>query len=203
MKILKDYQESTVDSIIANTNLKKIYYTDKQCKAIFTVLKPGAHALFYTKTNTQDLMGLMVRLAGFEIRDAIAIVGNKALFIVARKPLSESTVAANTLKWGTGGLNIDASRVGTEVITQRQITGENNKHIGHAESGIVRKQTGVTTQTTGRFPANIILDEEAAELLDEQNEGASRFFYVAKDNKAMFHYLKTMITPTDGNCLFI
>ena len=29
---------------------------------------------------------------------------------VLRKPLSESTVAANTLKHGTGGLNIDASR---------------------------------------------------------------------------------------------
>ena len=61
MKKLKDYKENTVDSIIANINLKKVYYTDKQCKHIFQVLKPGAHALFYSKTNTQDLMGLMVR----------------------------------------------------------------------------------------------------------------------------------------------
>ena len=31
--------------------------------------------------------------------------------IMARKPLSESTVAANVLRWGTGGLNIDGCRV--------------------------------------------------------------------------------------------
>ncbi len=33
---------------------------------------------------------------------------------LARKPLSEKTVAENVLKWGTGGLNIDGCRVGTE-----------------------------------------------------------------------------------------
>ncbi len=33
-------------------------------------------------------------------------------WVCARKPLSESTVAANVLKWGTGALNIDACRYG-------------------------------------------------------------------------------------------
>ena len=33
---------------------------------------------------------------------------------VARKPLSEKTVAANVLKHGTGGINIDESRIGGE-----------------------------------------------------------------------------------------
>jgi hypothetical protein len=37
--------------------------------------------------------------------------------IVARKPLSESTVAANVLKHGTGGLNIDGGRIGTGDLT--------------------------------------------------------------------------------------
>lgn len=35
-------------------------------------------------------------------------------FTLCRKPLSEKTVAANVLKWGTGGINIDGCRVGTE-----------------------------------------------------------------------------------------
>ena len=35
----------------------------------------------------------------------------------------------------------------------------------------------------GRFPANVILDEEAGQMLDEQQEGASRFFYCAKASK--------------------
>jgi site-specific DNA-methyltransferase (adenine-specific) len=33
------------------------------------------------------------------------------LIVLARKPLSEKTVAANVLKWGTGALNIDGCRV--------------------------------------------------------------------------------------------
>jgi hypothetical protein len=32
-------------------------------------------------------------------------------FTLCRKPLSESTVAKNVLKWGTGGINIDGCRV--------------------------------------------------------------------------------------------
>jgi len=39
--------------------------------------------------------------------------------------------------------------------------------------------------STGRWPANVILDEEAAQMLDEQSgHGASRFFYVAKASRA-------------------
>ena len=39
---------------------------------------------------------------------------------MARKPLSEKTVAENCLKWGTGGINIDGSRVWTEEKLGRQ-----------------------------------------------------------------------------------
>lgn len=35
-------------------------------------------------------------------------------WILVRKPLSEKTVAKNVLRWGTGALNIDGARVGSE-----------------------------------------------------------------------------------------
>ena len=38
------------------------------------VLKPGGHLLAFAGTRTQDLMGMAIRLAGFEIRDMIAWV---------------------------------------------------------------------------------------------------------------------------------
>jgi DNA modification methylase len=83
--------------------------------------------------------------------------------VVARKPLSESTVANNVLKWGTGGLNIDASRVGSEGGTTGIHNGTNKDlrgfNVGHK----------IEELNAGRFPANIILDEEAAGLLDEQS----------------------------------
>jgi len=47
--------------------------------------------------------------------------------VVARKPLSEKTIALNVLKWGTGGINIEKSRVFTqadEVRKQKILAGE-------------------------------------------------------------------------------
>lgn len=38
----------------------------------YRVLKPGGHLLAFAGTRTQDLMGISLRLAGFEIRDSIA-----------------------------------------------------------------------------------------------------------------------------------
>lgn len=86
--------------------------------------------------------------------------------VLARKPLEKDTVAKNVLKWGTGGLNIDAGRIGTEKIKVRQVqTGPN---FNHPVNGAC-KSIGVTTEHTGRFPSNVLLDEEAARLLDEQS----------------------------------
>jgi DNA modification methylase len=105
--------------------------------------------------------------------------------VLARKPLSEKTVALNVLKWGTGGLNIDASRIGSEPVPC-QVSSAGSGYNKYDASGYPGK---VVYQTQGRFPANILLDEEAAEMLDEQSGnagasgGASRFFYVAKASK--------------------
>jgi len=65
------------------------------------------------------------------------------LIVMARKPFKQS-VAKNMLKHGTGGINIDACKVKTEI---------GNK---------------------SRFPANLILDEESAKLLDKQSGNTSK-----------------------------
>jgi DNA modification methylase len=90
--------------------------------------------------------------------------------IIARKPI-EGTVANNVLKWGTGGLNIDGSRVGRQdgdVSTG----GYGNGGIGMSSVGLNQgegKDAQWQTSTSGRWPANIILDPYTAELLDEQS----------------------------------
>jgi site-specific DNA-methyltransferase (adenine-specific) len=71
---------------------------------------------------------------------------------VARKPLSEKTVAENVLKWGTGGINIDGSRVGSETIT----TQGGDKFKGKGIYG--KYNTFQETEHQGRFPANFIHD---------------------------------------------
>jgi len=40
-------------------------------REVYRVMKPGAHALIFAGSRTQDLMGLSLRVAGFEIRDVL------------------------------------------------------------------------------------------------------------------------------------
>lgn len=93
--------------------------------------------------------------------------------VVARKPLSEKNVALNVLKWGTAGINIDACRIGTkDNLNGGAYSGEGKmKHIADHKWGF-RKRDGQYVQPQGRFPANIILDEEAGRMLDAQSETA-------------------------------
>lgn len=84
---------------------------------------------------------------------------------VARKPLSEKTVAENCLKWGVGGIDIDGSRVTTGDNLNGGAYSENKNEDG--EWGTMHNYVGSSyTQPTGRFPANLIHDgsEEVVSL---------------------------------------
>ena len=255
-------------------------------REVLRVLKPGGHALVFAGSRTQDLMGMSLRLAGFEMRDVIqwlygsgfpkshdvskaldkmagaerevirtetrfnepsgivAVEGERILIerkitapstsqakqwegwgtalkpayepaLLVRKPLS-GTVAQNTLDHGCGGLNVDGCRVGSCSTFRTQA----------AESMFMQSnEIPVTTGSeSGRWPANIILDEQASEQL-EQQAGTSRFFYTAKASKSereaglraeggrranvhptvkpidLMRYLIRLITPPHGTVL--
>ena len=93
--------------------------------------------------------------------------------VLARKPLAGgSTVAANVLAWGTGALNVDGCRVGAGLFVPG---GGANLPSG----GIMgRRNSGKPStagHTSGRWPANVVLDEHAAAELDRQSgESSSR-----------------------------
>lgn len=85
--------------------------------------------------------------------------------ILARKPLSEPNVAANVLRLGTGALNIDQCRVGTSGGTAS--VGEpnlKNRVYGHAMGGLPS-----ISLNSGRWPSNLLLDEQSAEMLDARS----------------------------------
>ena len=101
---------------------------------VWRVLKPGGHVAAFGGTRSYHRLACAIEDAGFEIRDQLAWVygtgfpkshdvGNgwgTALkpawepICLARKPLSEKTVAANVLRWGTGAINVDGCRVETD-----------------------------------------------------------------------------------------
>lgn len=87
---------------------------------------------------------------------------------VFRKPLSEKTVAENVLKWGCGGLNIDASRIETNDDMGRVGTNPRKalsraalehgyRPVDYYKDDDEIKRWG-TPQGMGRFPANLITD---------------------------------------------
>lgn len=227
------------------------------------VLKPGGHMLVFGGSRTFDLLGLAIRLAGFEIRDTLTwlygsgfpksldvskaidrmagaereVIGSKQVtrdlarngrtgdeaispvpvhgttiditapatdaakqwdgwgtalkpayepIILARKPF-DGTVARNVLTHGTGAMNIAACRIpSSDVISGggntfnawRSSEGRTDRPSSHGQSS--------SGHTNGRWPANVVLDEDAAELLDAMSgeRGVSRFFYTSKASRA-------------------
>jgi site-specific DNA-methyltransferase (adenine-specific) len=95
--------------------------------------------------------------------------------VLARKPFKGS-VAKNIMKWNTGGINIDGCRISYKDDNDRSgwfksgskgskgFMGEKNFAIRPHSAKEIQERCG-----KGRFPANIIFDEEAGEILDEQS----------------------------------
>ncbi len=88
-------------------------------------------------------------------------------WILMRKPLDKGlTIAENCLKYGTGGINIDESRVesGEEVLGRKEGTPTENVYdLGinkKKENRFIDNSTGL-----GRFPANLILSWNSDEYM--------------------------------------
>jgi site-specific DNA-methyltransferase (adenine-specific) len=82
--------------------------------------------------------------------------------VLARKPV-EGTIAENVLTYGVGGINIDKTRVGTEIITINSFD-NGAKPFGNAVG-----EPYTSKQSEGRWPANLVIDEATAEELDQQS----------------------------------
>ncbi len=129
-----------------------------------------------------------------------------------RAPRCGMTYAELATKFGSGCLNVDGGRIGSETIASH------NAPAGTFAGGELGRGSDTKSykEHRGRYPANLILDEESAKLLDEQSGnsvsgiqkqprgtggiwsdvsnrpcgpqygdsgGASRFFYCAKASK--------------------
>jgi site-specific DNA-methyltransferase (adenine-specific) len=102
--------------------------------------------------------------------------------VLARKPLT-GTLAANTLEWGVGGLNIDGSRIETregenfDNVKGIPITKLSTRRDGETEAewrarvseSPEQQEALEKLKTLGRWPANVVLDEFTAPMVDEQS----------------------------------
>lgn len=162
------------------------------------VLKPGGHLLAFGGTRTHHRMTCAIEDAGFEIRDELdwvygsgfpkslnlkdewkgwgtALKPAREPIVLARKPL-ESTVAENIQKYGTGGLNIDGCRIAYQSEDDNASATPQGACTSAAGDAGTRPNVDGKPRVVkerpelkGRWPANIIFDEDAAAELDTQS----------------------------------
>jgi site-specific DNA-methyltransferase (adenine-specific) len=167
---------------------------------VLGVLKPGAHLVAFGAPKNWHRLAIAIEDAGFEIRDNLLwLFGSgfpKSLnlgngfgtalkpayepIVLARKPLAlGKTIAGNVMEHGTGGLNIDACRVGIDADERATIDNRSGEgraaegwgHIGNRQSGGERFKS----HELGRWPANVVHDgsPEVAAGFPETDSGAA------------------------------
>lgn len=103
---------------------------------------------------------------------------------VARKPLSEKTIAENVLTHGTGGINIDGCRVEAtsekdlkDIRSERPSKTSNANDYALNHGGLEGLDRSNRKHITGRFPANLIHDgsEEVVGLFPESNQSTRTY----------------------------
>lgn len=168
------------------------------------VAKPGAYLAAFGGTRTYHRMACAIEDAGWELRDTLMWVYGSGFpksknldgdrkgwgtalkpawepIILARKPLA-GTVAANVQAHGTGALNIDGCRIGTDAPLTGGATGKRtallnmggqNTRPNHCRAGEASAERRYTDEggtnfaatpgprggdPAGRWPANLIHD---------------------------------------------
>jgi site-specific DNA-methyltransferase (adenine-specific) len=150
------------------------------------ITKPGGHLLAFGGTRTFHRLTCNIEDAAFEIRDCISWLYGSGFpkshnhfgiegygtalkpayepIIMAMKPL-DGTFKQNADKWGQAGINIDGCRIGTDDT--RAPASKNALGLMNDDGWKCKPMT--VGSAKGRWPANVIFDEEAAKMLDEQS----------------------------------
>ena len=178
----------------------------------FELLKAGGHLLAFSGSRTYHRMAVAIEDAGFEIRDQIMwIYGSgfpKSLnigkkieglegwgtalkpahepIVLARKPISEKSIADNVVKHGTGALNIDGCRI--EPDDDAKIRFRQAGSNGVADVLTRATTTTLYDPTSGRYPANVIHDgsEEVLKMFPQTKSGKLTSEQVSRTSSGVY-----------------
>jgi site-specific DNA-methyltransferase (adenine-specific) len=173
--------------------------------AVMRVLKPGGYLLAFASTRGFGRMSVAIEDAGFITHPLIAWIfgsgfpkatrikaegydgfryGGQALkpaiepIYMGQKPFSEANGTANILLHGTGALNIEGCRVGTDDTRNQKQGGKND--FAHEDDAWTPKPVLVGS-ACGRWPANLIHDG-SDEVLAAFPEAPGQQFTVRPDH---------------------
>ena len=158
-------------------------------KEMLRICKPGSHLLAFGGTRTYHRLACAIEDAGWEIRDCLQWIYATGFpkshnhfgiegFGTALKPAYEpillcmkpidGTFAQNAEKWGQAGININGCRIGTNELRPYS-PGLHKVSPSSFNDDSWQGKDQIKSAPSGRWPANIIFDEEAGEMLDEQS----------------------------------
>ena len=111
--------------------------------------------------------------------------------VLAKKEISEENTVKNVIKWGTGALNIDDTRIplteGNIVLRKKCNTATSSREYyvnnPHKDWKISQYMQEDFVNDKGRWPANVVIDgsDEVVSYFPIGNgESAARFFYSTK-----------------------
>jgi hypothetical protein len=165
-------------------------------KEALRIVKPGGHILMFGAPRRFHRQTCGLEDAGWEIRDCLmwcfgsgfpkshnhfgfpgygtALKPAYEPIIMAMKPL-EGTYKQNAEKWGVAGINIDECRIRIEE-DEREVMDNRSGSFDQCEDTVYKGHIGkrqegklFKSHAQGRWPANLLLDEEAAQALDQQS----------------------------------
>lgn len=142
----------------------------------YRLCKPGSFLLAFGAPRSYHHLAMAIEQAGWEITDCIMWVfgsgfpKGKSQLKPAYEPIVLARKKANKVKH----LNIDECRIGTDDTRSKcsmTALGQNSGWNAHANREVIGGSE------KGRWPANVIFDEIAAQQLDQQSgDKVSRFF---------------------------
>ena len=166
-------------------NLPSIEYW----REMLRIVKPGGHLLAAGLPRMMHRLISVIEDSGWQIRDLLMHLFGSGFpkshnhfgidgygtalkpawegWSLAMKPL-DGTFAQNAEKWGQAGINIDGCRIPTsDSYSYPKGPKGNGFHGGVGREPDQSRLDSVESNPQGRWPSNLILDEESGRLLDE------------------------------------
>jgi len=119
--------------------------------------------------------------------------------LMVTKPFSEKTIVEQVLKTGTGAINVDACRIPTSENLNGDAYGNNSEGreegVWKEHSGFKEGNAGIFQQPKGRFPANLLVSDNALDDGTITKRGVSKKFHEGYEGESNTNFIRGVSSP--------